>query len=85
MIFDKKFVLWDWVGYEFLICDFWLEICYKWFERFVEYLSICLEKVFWINVWEIIYSDFLVFFLFYRFLLLIFKKYYLLYYKILKV
>lgn len=62
VIFDKKLALWDWAGHEPSICDLWSETCYKWFERLVEYLSICLEKVFWINAWETTYSDFSVFF-----------------------
>lgn len=62
VIFDKKLALWDWAGHEPSICDLWSETCYKWFERLVEYLSICLEKVFWINAWETTYSDFSGFF-----------------------
>lgn len=77
--------LWDWAGHEPSICDLWSETCYKWFERLLEYLSICLEKVFWINAWETTYSDFSFFFLFHRSLPLTFKKHYLLYHKTPKV
>lgn len=85
VIFDKKLALWDWAGHEPSICDLWSETCYKWFERLVEYLSICLEKVFWINAWETTYSDFSGFFLFHHSLPLTFKKHYLLYHKTPKV